>query len=271
MLDSIVEGTPKQGSGSTVAHDTDSPQDEPGSASHGSASPDGDDDESSVRSKGDSGRGDSGRSLSKSGRIRQSGRSTPRERKSAREDPNRQGGKRRGQMMSADQLDHADGGNGAEKNQNIKRRRSYDSTLFGLDVFEGLQVDYEAKRNRMEGQHWLLHYVPVIMPTWKFQQVRDLVSVFVILYSVYTSAFELVFTPDNPLSGEYLSILILDTLSTSYFWIDLLLQFTSAYYDEEEVSEATREMRSDPREATERGGVHKGQLCLRAWRALVAA
>ena len=47
------------------------------------------------------------------------------------------------------------------------RINSYDSTLFGLDVFEGLQSDYLAKREKEEREHWVFKYIPVIDPQWK--------------------------------------------------------------------------------------------------------
>ena len=64
---------------------------------------------------------------------------------------------------------------GEAKNRQVMRRRSYDSTLFGLDVFEGLEMDFKARLER-EHLHPILRYIPVIDPAWQFQQNRDLIS-----------------------------------------------------------------------------------------------
>ena len=63
-------------------------------------------------------------------------------------------------------------------------------------MFEGLEQDYKA-RLKTETMHPLLRYIPVIDPAWRFQQNRDLCSVFVILYSVYAGMFEFAFVPDG--------------------------------------------------------------------------
>jgi hypothetical protein len=128
----------------------------------------------------------SGRSHS---RLERSGRSTSRERRTIRGEQ-RGGGSNsdgRRQMVSADAagfLGKGDSGgvDNQQKAHNVKRRRSYDSTLFGLDVFEGLQADYQHKRKLAENENFLLRHIPVILPTAKVQQWRDLASVFIILY-----------------------------------------------------------------------------------------
>lgn len=120
---------------------------------------------------------------------RLSGRSTSRERRTIRGEQ-RGGGSNsdgRRQMVSADAagfLGKGDSGgvDNQQKAHNVKRRRSYDSTLFGLDVFEGLQADYQNKRKLAENENFLLRHIPVILPTAKVQQWRDLASVFIILY-----------------------------------------------------------------------------------------
>ncbi|GMI15123.1 hypothetical protein TrVE_jg12093 [Triparma verrucosa] len=125
-------------------------------------------------------------------------------------------------------------GGSEKKAMETKRRRSYDSTLFGLDVFEGLQSDYLAKREKEEREHWVFKYIPVIDPQWKFQRYRDLASVFIILYSVYVSLFEYVFTSSGDLGAEIPTVRYLGLFCTIYFWIDLGLCFTTAIYDTED-------------------------------------
>jgi len=123
---------------------------------------------------------------------------------------------------------------GEAKNRQVMRRRSYDSTLFGLDVFEGLEMDYKARLER-EHLHPILRYIPVIDPAWKFQQNRDLVSVIIVLYSVYFQMFAFAFVQTGPsLQEQYAVVYYLELFCTIYFWFDIILCFTTAIYDAED-------------------------------------
>ena len=122
-------------------------------------------------------------------------------------------------------------GNADVKNRNIARRRSYDSTLFGLDVFEGLQVDYQKKQT--EESSWkILKFFPIQHPNSKIRRIWDLVSVFVILFSVYTAMYDFAFDPREKLV-DHAFVAILDQLSEIFFWADVVFNFFTADYDAE--------------------------------------
>ncbi|GMH67617.1 hypothetical protein TrRE_jg12680 [Triparma retinervis] len=107
--------------------------------------------------------------------------------------------------------------------QNLSR-----TTLMKLDQtqFPGEVGERRSGREHKMGE--------VIDPAWKFQQNRDLFSVFVILYSVYAGMFEFAFVHDGSLKADYPLIMILDLFCTIYFWGDIFLNFTTAIYDTED-------------------------------------
>lgn len=97
-----------------------------------------------------------------------------------------------------------------------------------------LQSDYQEKRKQRESTHFILRHIPVIDPQWRFQRYRDLASIFIILYSVYVSLFEYIFVVNGDLGSHYPAVKALGLFCTIYFWIDLVLNFTTAIFDAED-------------------------------------
>jgi len=116
---------------------------------------------------------------------------------------------------------------------------NYDATLFGNDVFEGIQKEVRIKKKRKKKKgflgllDYLIHLIPIKSPTSKIRQVWDGTSILVIVFSVYTAMFEQAFQPDTTLASEDPSMFILDKLSETFFWIDVVFNFFTSDFDSE--------------------------------------
>jgi len=127
------------------------------------------------------------------------------------------------------------------KNDRMKRGQSegYDSTLYGSDVFEGIQkeIKIKTKRRKMKGflgfLDYLIHLIPIKSPVSKVRQVWDASSIVVIMFSVYTAMFEQAFQPTVTLASENDIIFLLDKASETFFWVDVIFNFFTSDFDSE--------------------------------------
>jgi len=89
------------------------------------------------------------------------------------------------------------------------------------------------KKGIMGFLSFYIQKIPVKSPNSKVRQVWDGVSIFIILYTVYTAMYDQAFFPDSTLAENSLPILLVDYLCQLFFWIDVIFNFFTAQFDAE--------------------------------------
>jgi len=103
--------------------------------------------------------------------------------------------------------------------------------VYGLDAF---QVRAEEEMNQIRADkntNFFATHLPVQNPTGTQRRFWDLVSTFIILVSVYSALFE--FSWGLPLETANEELRNIFNLISVFFWLDLIYNFFTAYYDDD--------------------------------------
>mmetsp|Transcript_28237 Transcript_28237/g.53441 ORF Transcript_28237/g.53441 Transcript_28237/m.53441 type:complete len:873 (-) Transcript_28237:107-2725(-) len=108
--------------------------------------------------------------------------------------------------------------------------------VYGLDAFQ-VRAEEEMKEMHKKRDHWLERKLMAHDPTSETRRWWDLISIIIILVSVFAAMFEFAFTVSLELEGS--SSLMIGLFHSSYgvitlfFWLDLVYNFFTAFYNDE--------------------------------------